>query len=66
VSATVFDPSKLPWLMPVRRAVQVSGIACTELYERLAKGDIVARKMRRSTLVETQSLLDWINKLPRY
>jgi hypothetical protein len=61
-----YDPRTLPMLMPVRRAVEISGLSRTEVYDRLNAGDIAGRHARRSTMVETQSMLDWINKLPRY
>jgi hypothetical protein len=56
----------LPLLLPIKHAVAISGLSRTELYNRLGTGELQGKKMRRSTLIETKSLLDMIEKLPRF
>jgi hypothetical protein len=60
------DLEALPALLPVAKAIVMSGINKTEIYNRLKTGEIEARKMRRSTLVVTASLLAFVASLPPY
>jgi hypothetical protein len=48
------------------KAVEISGISRTELYNRLKDGSIRGRKLRRHTLIETSSLLGLLENLPAY
>ena len=45
------DVAALPLLLTIQRAVEISGISRTELYDRLKDGAIRGRKLRRHTLV---------------
>ena len=56
----------VPLLMTVRDAMKLSGVSSSEFYVKLNRGAITARKMRRSTLIETASLVAAINALPKY
>jgi hypothetical protein len=62
----VIDPEALPLLLPIKQAIAVSGLSRTELYNRLGTGELQGKKMRRSTLIETKSLLSLVEKLPRF
>lgn len=53
-----------PLLVSVQEAVRFSGISRSTLYRHLAAGDIRARKVGRSTRVETASLRDFVGQLP--
>jgi hypothetical protein len=60
------DVATIPLLLTVAKAVEVSGISRTELYNRLRDGTIRGRKLRRHTLIETSSLLGLLENLPAY
>jgi hypothetical protein len=60
------DLSILPVLLTVRQAVAVSGLSRTYVYERLSDGSLEGRKIGRSTMVLTASLLSLIERLPRF
>ena len=62
----VVNPDALPLLLPIKTAVAISGLSRTELYNRLGTGELAGKKMRRSTLIETRSLLDMLANLPKY
>lgn len=62
----VIDAAALPLLLTIKSAVTVSGLSRTEIYNRLGSGEIEGKKMRRSTLVVTKSLLTAIEQLPRF
>jgi excisionase family DNA binding protein len=55
-----------PLLLTVAEAVTRSGISRRSLYRLLNERQITARKMGRSTLVETKSLVDYVERLPKY
>jgi hypothetical protein len=52
-----FEPTKLPWLLPIKRAVAVSGLSRSTIYRMIKEQKLDARKMQSSTLVLTESLL---------
>jgi hypothetical protein len=62
----VVNPEALPLLLPIKQAVAVSGLSRSEIYLRLGTGELAAKKMRRSTMVLTASLLAMIEKLPKF
>lgn len=49
----------------VSEAIQRFGIARTKLYELIRKGDVVAVKLGRRTLIDTASLRRLFASLPR-
>ena len=57
-------PFTEPLLLSVRDAVCLSGLSRSEIYRRLAAGEIKARKAGRSTLIERESLTGLLNGLP--
>lgn len=61
----VHEEAALPMLLSVKRAVEVSGLSEREIYRRIATGEIIRRKMRHSTLIETASLIAVIKSLPQ-
>lgn len=63
---TVVSTATLPLRMPVRDACRVSGLAKTQLYNRLNSGEIVAYKLGRATLVDTASLLQFLADMPKF
>ena len=60
------DVATLPLLLRPAKAIEISGISRTELYNRLRDGSIRGRKLRRHTLIETNSLLALLDALPAY
>ncbi len=62
---TVHEEAALPILITVKRAVEVSGLSEREIYRRIAVGEIIRRKMRHSTLIETASLIAVLKALPQ-
>jgi hypothetical protein len=56
----------LPLLLPVKLASKVSGLSKSEIYRRLNSEDIDGRKVGRSTYVVTESLLRYVEELPRF
>ena len=55
-----------PYHLTVREAVQLSGIGRTKFYRLIGDGEVRAVKLGRRTLVERESLLDFIGRLPAY
>ena len=53
-----------PIAIPVNEAAVISGISRSELYRRMAAGQIKARKSGRSTLVLMDSLREHLASLP--
>lgn len=49
----------------IGEAIQRFGIARTKLYELIRKGDVIAVKLGRRTLVDTASLRQLFASLPR-
>lgn len=49
----------------VAEAIQRFGIARTKLYELIREGDIEAVKLGRRTLIRTESVRAFIDRLPR-
>lgn len=62
----MLNVSELPIMLHVKRAVEVSGFARTEIYERLSDGRLRGKKMRKATFVLTESLLANIAELQDY
>jgi hypothetical protein len=54
-----------PALLTIPNAVSYSGLSRSEIYRRLAAGDIEAVKAGSRTLVSMASLRSYIQKLPR-
>ena len=57
-------PRVEPIAIPVNEAAAISGISRSELYRRMAIGQIKARKSGRSTLVLMDSLREHLASLP--
>jgi hypothetical protein len=53
-----------PFAVQVPDACRISGLSRSELYRRLAAGDIAAVKAGKRTLVLVDSLRDHITRLP--
>jgi hypothetical protein len=49
----------------VSDALHVSGLGKTKFYEEIAAGKILARKVGRRTLIDAESLLDYLKSQPR-
>lgn len=49
----------------LKDALRISGLSRSEMYRRLASGEIAARKLGRSTLIEMATLERFIAGLPR-
>lgn len=58
------DLNNLPILLTVKDAMAISGLARTTLYDLLQAGDIERKMIGRHVLVVTQSMLDFIKRLP--
>ena len=63
------DPNKLaggiqPLTITIPDAVRMSGLSRSEIYRRLAAGDIEARKSGSRTLIVWVSLKAYIDRLP--
>lgn len=56
----------LPLMVTIPEAVRISGFSRSEIYLRLADHRIEAKKVRRSTMVLTESLLRNVKDLPDY
>ena len=54
----------LPIAAPIPDACRLSGLSRSEIYRRLASGDIRAVKSGKRTLIDVQSLRDHIARLP--
>lgn len=57
-------PISVPIAVTVLQASRLTGISRTELYRRLADGDLTARKLGRKTVIEYSQLTDYIASLP--
>ncbi|MCX8133644.1 MAG: helix-turn-helix domain-containing protein [Roseococcus sp.] len=55
----------LPLLVPMAEAPKVLGLSRSALYRAAARGEIAVRKLGRSALVDTASVLAFIEGLPR-
>lgn len=53
-----------PWAVPVSEACRISGFSKSELYLRMKRGEIQAKKAGRSTLVLVTSLRAAVESLP--
>jgi excisionase family DNA binding protein len=49
----------------VNEAAKAAGISLTKLREEIRSGRLVARKLGKRTLVNSQDLLTWSENLPR-
>jgi excisionase family DNA binding protein len=58
------DLEKLPMLLSVKQAIEVSGIGRTTLYGLLASGKLPRRKIGSATRIETAVLLRFVQELP--
>lgn len=56
----------LPLQVTIPRAVELSGIPRTGLYEALKRGDLKARKSGRRTLISFAELEAYLASLPAY
>jgi excisionase family DNA binding protein len=54
-----------PLALPVPQAAAFAGISRSELYRRLAAGDLCAVKVGKRTLILTESLREFVASLPR-
>ncbi len=58
------DVGALPLLLLFPLAVQVSGLSRSELYRQVGKGKLRRKKVGRSALIVTESLVELVNDLP--
>ena len=58
------EPSITPLVMPVAEAIRFSGLSRSELYRRLAAGDLKAKKSGRKLLILADSLRAHLDSLP--
>lgn len=58
------DPTETPILLPLPRAVAISGMSRTVLYRAAAAGRLRMLKAGRATLVDFASLRALLNSLP--
>jgi excisionase family DNA binding protein len=49
----------------VHEAAKLAGIGLTKLREEIRTGRLVAHKLGKRTLVNSESLLEWAERLPR-
>lgn len=59
------DEAIMPIAVQIPRACELSGLSRSEIYRRLATGDVEARKSGNRTLVIVESLRAHIERLPR-
>jgi len=59
------ESTTLPLLLTVAKAVTVSGLSRSQIYLRLSDGTLHRKKIGRSTLVVTSSLLEMLDRLPQ-
>ena len=64
VQFTESETTSLPLMVPVIEAVRLTGISRSELYRRMAAGQIQARKSGKRTLIPTASLASHLASLP--
>ncbi len=64
ISAPAAQRDIEPLALPICDAIRVSGLSRSEVYRRLAAGDIRAVKAGAKTLVLTQSLKAFLSGLP--
>ena len=57
-------PGSLPFTATIKEAVRLSGVSRSELYRKLAAGDVVAIKSGRRTLIIVSSLVAHLANLP--
>lgn len=55
-----------PLCLPVASCMQAMGVGRTRFYELLNSGEIEAIKCGRKTLVVAKSVLNWLDRQPRY
>lgn len=55
-----------PLAVTVPEAVQLSGLSRSGLYEALRRGDLIARKAGRRTLIVFSDLESYLASLPTY
>ncbi len=57
-------PNKLPAYVPLPEVKDVFGISKSAVYRGVAEGRIVMRKLGRSSLIESRSMLEYLASLP--
>lgn len=57
-------PPKLPAYVPLPQVPTVFGLSKSATYRAVAQGQIVMRKLGRSSLVESRSVLEFLANLP--
>ena len=60
-----FEPIVEPMVVPLPDAPVVFGLSRSAIYRAAAAGQITLMKMGRSTLVDTASVRNYLNSLPR-
>lgn len=60
----IVNVKTLPMLLSVKKAIEVSGLSRSEIYRRLSDGTLKRRKVGRSTMIPTASLVAMVNNLP--
>lgn len=55
-----------PIALTIPDAVKASGMSRTTIYEALKRGDLIARKAGRRTLIPFASLESYLANLPKY
>jgi excisionase family DNA binding protein len=59
------SPDPVPLLLTVEKAVAFSGISRRTLYRLMADGRIVSRKLGKSRLIESDSIVRMVQQLPK-
>jgi hypothetical protein len=60
----VVDVGQLPLLLSFPSAVAISGLSRSELYRQVGRGKLRRKKVGRSALIDTESLVDLVKSLP--
>lgn len=55
----------LPLALPIERAVLVSGLSRSAIYREAGAGNVVLKKIGRTTLVDMESVRTFLDSLPR-
>jgi hypothetical protein len=60
------DRNQTPITLTINGALKISGLSRTRLYGALRDRQIAARKLGKRTLIEGESLMNYIKALPAY
>jgi|TARA_B110000093_G_C12843739_1_gene356368 excisionase family DNA binding protein len=57
---------QVPLTVTIKEAVQITGLSRTSLYSALKKGELLAIKAGRRTLIHYSALENYLSSLPAY